>query len=353
MAMKRGIFRWFSPRPSGLKGSRLARHGAATVCLLLCGNAYAASCTTQAELKEPERAAIALTAHSLAAKMQANDANGVRAETIPSVAGNFNGIASSIQKLSPDLAGATLNVTSVYDLDATDVQPGEDSVQFFCGVATNDLHVIFNIPGLPAGHFAFAIVEASGVKNPQRLSMLLEKSGPGNSGPWQLAGFFPRPLMSAGHDGVWYWSRARDYQKSGHPWTAYFYYQTAVYLLHPAEFVDSNNFDKLVQELRGATPGGLPGAQPMTVNVAGAPVSITNIRTDSTFGGFDLVVRYETADVSNLADARTKTVALMKALLALHPEWKDAFHGMWVFAAAPNQPPFSLELPMSQIASQT
>jgi hypothetical protein len=353
VAMKRGIFHRFVRSPFGLKGHVRAGLGAAALCLLLGGHAYAVSCTTQAELKEPERAAIALAAHSLAAKMQANDVNGVKAATIPSVASNFNGIASSIQKLNPDLAGATLNITAVYDLDATDVQPGEDSVQFFCGVAANDLHVIFNIPGLPAGHFAFAIVEASGVKNPQRLSMLLEKSGPQNGGAWQLAGFFPRPLMSAGHDGVWYWAKAREYEKSGHPWTAYFYYQTAVYLLHPAEFLDSNNFDKLVQELRGATPGGLPGAQPMTVNVDGAPVAITNIRTDSTFGGFDLVVRYETADVSNPAAARTKTVALMKALLALHPEWKDAFHGMWVFAAAPNQPPFSLELPMSQIASQT
>jgi hypothetical protein len=327
--------------------------GAAAVCFLLAGNAYGASCTTQAEMKEPDRAAIALAAHSLTAKMQANDVNGVKAATIPSVAGNFNGIASSIQKLSPDLAGATLNVTAVYDLDASDIQPGEDTVQFFCGVAANDLHVIFNIPGLPAGHFAFAIVEASGVKNPQRLSILLEKSSPRGGGTWQLAGFFPRPLMSAGHDGVWYWTKAREYEKAGRPWTAYFYYQTAAYLLHPAEFLDSNNFDKLVQELRASTPGGLPGAQPMTVNVNGSPVTVTNIRTDSTFGGFDLAVRYETTDVSDLAATRTKTVALMKALVALHPEWKDAFHGMWVFANAPNQQPFSLELPMSQIVPQT
>ncbi len=300
-------------------------------------------------MKGPDRDAIVTAARVIASRMQANDANGVKAATIPSVAGNFGGIAASIQRLNPDLTGATLAVTAVYDLDATDAQPGEDAVQFFCGVAANDLHVIFNIPRLPAGHFAFAIVEATGVKNPQRLSMLLEK----NAGTWQLAGFFPRPLLSAGHDGVWYWEKARAFNKAGHPWSAYFYYQTAAYLLLPAEFVDSNNFDKLIQELRAATPGGLPGAQPMTVNVDGAPVSITNLRTDSALGGFDLVVRYETADVSNLAAARTKSVALMKALLALHPDWKDAFHGMWVFANAPNQQPFSLELSMPEIAAQT
>jgi hypothetical protein len=300
-------------------------------------------------MKGPDRDAIVTAVRAIASRMQANDANGVKAATIPSVAGNFGGIASSIQRLNPDVTGATLAVTSVYDLDATDAQPGEDAVQFFCGVAANDLHVIFNIPRLPAGHFAFAIVEATGVKNPQRLSMLLEK----NAGTWQLAGFFPRPLLSAGHDGVWYWEKARAFNKAGHPWSAYFYYQTAAYLLLPAEFVDSNNFDKLIQELRAATPGGLPGAQPMTVNVDGSPVAITNLRTDSALGGFDLVVRYETADVSNLAAARTRSVALMKALLALHPDWKDAFHGMWVFANAPNQQPFSLELSMPEIAAQT
>jgi hypothetical protein len=323
------------------------------LCFLSAASAYAVTCTTQAEMKEPERSAIATAARAIAAKVEANDANAVRAVTIPTVAGNFGGIASTIQRISPDLPGASLAVTSLYDLDATDAQPGEDAVQFFCGEAANDLHVIFNIPRLPAGHFAFAIVEATGVKNPQRLSMLLEKTGPQSAGTWQLAGFFPRPLMSAGHDGVWYWDKGRAFNKAGQPWNAYFYYQTAIYLLLPADFVDSNNFDKLIQETRAATPAGLPGAQPMSVNVAGSPVSVTNLHTDTTFGGFDLIVRYEAPDVSNPAAARTKTVALMKALLALHPEWKDGFHGMWVFANAPNQQPFSLELSMPQIAAQS
>ena len=352
MTMARRILRFF-PTLFGLSGSFQRCAGAAALCLLSVASAHAVTCTTQAEMKEPERAALVNAVRSLAGRIQANDPNGVKAATIPSVASNFGGIASSIQRLSPDLAGATFVVTSLYNLDATDAAPGEDAVQFFCGVAANDLHVIFNIPGLPAGHFAFAIVEATGIKNPQRLSMLLERSAPQDAGTWQLAGFFPRPLTSAGHDGVWYWQQARAYNKAGHPWSAYFYYQTAIYLLLPADFVDSNNFDKLIQEVRTATPGGLPGAQPMTVNVDGAPVAVTNLHTDSTFGGFDLVVRYDTADVSNLVTARAKSVALMKALLALHPEWKEAFHGMWVFANAPNQQPFSLELSMPQIAAQS
>jgi hypothetical protein len=326
---------------------------ATLLCLLSGTSAYAVSCTTQAEMKEPARSALAVAARTLASNMQAGDANAVKAATIPSVASNFDRIASTIQALSPDLKGATLNVTSVYDLQASDAQPTDDTVQFFCGEAANAAHVIFNIPRLPAGHFGFAIVEATGVKKPQRLSLLLEKSSPGDSGNWQLAGFFPRPLMAAGHDGIWYWEKARDYKKAGETWNAYFYYQTAIFLLLPADFIDSNNFDKLIQEQGAATPAGLPGAQPMSINVDGAPVTITNIHTDSSLGGYDLVVNYNAADTSNPVAARTKTVALMKSLLAMHPEWKNAFHGLWVFAHAPNQPPFSLELAMPDIASQS
>lgn len=334
------------PRFLGLASLALA-------VLLPASPALAVTCTTQAEMKAPQRDALVAAARSLAAKTQAGDVSAVQSSTIPSVAAHFDRLSATIQSLAPDLKGATLNVTSVFDLDANDLQATDDTAQFFCGEAANGPHVIFNIPRLPAGHFAFAIVEATGVPKPQRLSMLLQASGNAASPNWQLAGFFPRPLMAAGHDGLWYWEKARDYTKAGQPWTAFFYYQTAIYLLLPAEFVDSNHFDKLVQEQTTSTPPGLPGSQPMTVQVDGAPVSITNIHTDSSLGGFDLVVNYDTADVSNPVAARAKTVALMKSLLALHPEWKTAFHGLWVFAHAPNQPPFSLELAMPGIATQS
>jgi hypothetical protein len=39
----------------------------------------------------------------------------------------------------------------------------------------------------------------------------------------------------------------------------------------------------------------------------------------------------------------------MKALLAEHPELRQAFHGLWVYANAPNQRPYAIELPMGDI----
>jgi hypothetical protein len=91
----------------------------------------------------------------------------------------------------------------------------------------------------------------------------------------------------------------------------------------------------------------------MTINAGNAAIEVTNLHTDSSLGGLDLVVNYNTADVSDPAAARVKTVSLMKALLSLHPELKQGFHGLWVFAHAPGQPPFALELPMAEIAAQT
>jgi hypothetical protein len=298
-------------------------------------------------MKEADRTAIVTAAHGIAVRVQAGDADGVKAGTIASVAGNFAGIESSIRALQPLLSGAALNVASVFYLEAADAKPGQDEVQFFCGEAANAPHVTFTIPQLPPGNYAFAVVEATGVKDPQRLSLLMQ-----NTGTWQLAGFFPRPLLAVGHDGVWYWERARGFAKENQLSNAYFYYQTAAYLLLPADFVSSSNFEKLIQEQTTATPPGLPGAQPMLISVAGTDVAVTNLHTDSSFGGLDLVVSYIATDVSDPVAARTRTVALMKALLALHPEWKDGFHGLWVFAIAPNQHPFALELPIPEIAAQ-
>ena len=334
--------------PLGLR-SRARILVVTTCCLLALTRTNAVSCKTQSEMKEAERAAISNSARNIASSVQSGDVASVKAATVASVAASFDGIASSIQTLGPLLGGATLNVTSIYDLQAMDAKAGQDEIQFFCGEAANAAHVIFTIPQLPSGHYAFAIIEASGVKSPQRLSMLLELSG----AAWQLAGFFPKPLTAAGHEGVWYWAKARSYAKSNQPWNAYFYYQTAAYLLLPADFVGSSNFDKLLQEQQAVVPPGLPGAQPMTVTVSGAPVNITNLHTDSAFGGLDLVVSYDATDVSDPVAARAKTVALMKALLVLHPEWKEGFHGLWVFANVPNQHPFALELPVPDIISQS
>ena len=321
---------------------------AATCVLSIACPAFAVSCKTQGTMTEAERAPIVQAARQIALDVQGGRTPELKAATVPEVAAHFDGIAQSAAALMPLMAGATVTVDAVYKLDASDAKPGEDQTQFFCDASDNSSHVTFSIQHLPPGQFAFALVHATGVAKPQQLSLLLQMVQ--QTSPWQLAGFFPKPLTVAGRDGLSYWKEARVFAQKKQTWNAWFYYSTAVYLLQPAGFFSSTNLEKLVDEQQAAHPSDLPGATLLTVTADGAKYSITSLRTDDALGGFDLVVHYAAENNNDPVTARTHTIAVMRGLLALHPELRDAFHGFWVFADAGNGgQTFSLEQPMSEL----
>lgn len=319
--------------------------------LLSGGMASAVTCTTQSQMTDAQRAVYVQAARTLANDVQMGNLPAVKANTIASVAAQFDSIAGTIQSLAPNLQGATLTVDSIYSLKATDLKSPADT-QFFCSVPGSQLLITISIPQLPPGDYALVVVHATGVKQPQQLAMILANdttNGPGGSAQWKLAGFFARPLALAGHDGVWYWAKAREYAKSHQEWNAYFYYQTAVYLLTPVDFLSSPNLEKLQKEMSGVRPDGLPDAEPMKLDANGQTFDVTNIHTDGSLGGLDLVVNYKSSDVSDPVATRSRNVEVMKAFLKQHPELRTAFHGFWVYANAENQRPFAIELPMNQI----
>jgi hypothetical protein len=305
---------------------------------------FAVSCTTQAQMSENERNALVQAAHTLASAVQGGNPAAVQAMTIPKVREQFDPIANTIQQAAPLLAGATLTIDALYSLDASDLKEAAEDTSFFCGAANSPVHVNVNIPQLPKGKYALTLVHATGVQKPQQMAFLLQQEG-----NWQLAGFFIKPLLIAGHDSVWYWTKARAFDQKNQKWNAYFYYTTAAYLATPADFLTSANLDKLNQEAAAARPDGLPGAQPMLLNAGGQSYPVTELHTDGSLGGLDLVLRYTASDTSDPVASRARNVDLMKAMLTAHPELKEGFHGLWVFAEAPNQRPYGNELPMSEI----
>jgi hypothetical protein len=315
--------------------------------LLPGGMASAVTCTTQSQMTEAQRAVYVQSAQGLAAEIQSGNVSAVKASTIPSVAAQFDSIAGTIQSISPSIQGAALAIQSIYSLRATDLKSPQDT-QFFCSVPGSQLLINISIPQLPAGDYAFAVVYATGVRQPQQIAMILEND-PTGSTQWKLAGIFVRPLSAAGHDGVWYWTQARAYATKRQQWNAYFYYQTAAYLLSPVDFISSPNLDKLQKEMSGVRPDSLPDGQSMKIEASGQTFEITNIRTDASLGGLDLVVNYKASDVSDPVATRSRNLEVMKALLRQHPELREAFHGLWVYASAENQKPFAIELPMNQI----
>lgn len=318
------------------------------ILVLFCGaTAWAVTCTTQSQLTDAQRTTYEQAIRGLSAEIQSGNVAAVKSNAIPSVSAQFESIAGAIQAVSPVIQGASLTIQSIYSLQATDLKSPQDT-QFFCSVPGSQLLISISVPQLPPGDYAFTVVHATGVKQPQQISMILENDTPAGA-QWKLAGLFVRPLTAAGHDGVWYWTQARAYAGKKQQWNAYFYYQTAVYLLSPVDFISSPNLDKLQKEMSGVRPDGLPGAEPMKITVNGQTFDITNMHTDGSLGGLDLVVNYKTSDVSDPVATRSRNVDVMKALLAQHPEIREAFHGLWIYANAEGQRPFAIELPMNQI----
>jgi hypothetical protein len=311
--------------------------------------ALAVSCTTQSQMTEAQRNSLAEPAKSLAAMVQAGNTAALKAQTIPSVAERFDAIAAAAESAAPLIERGTLTIESLYLLDSTDLKATEDETQFFCGGA-NSHEVVLIIPQLPPGSYALAVLHATGVDSPQSITFILARESP-QATQWKLAGAFIHALNSAGHDGVWYWTQAREFAKKGQHWNAYFYYQTAASLLTPVYFLTSPNLDKLLKEQAAIAPSGLPtNTQPMLISAAGGQgFVIQDLHTDSSLGGLDLVINYQAKDVSDPVASRTRNLELMKAMLAQHPELREGFHGLWAFANAPNQQPFANELAMAQI----
>jgi hypothetical protein len=320
----------------------------AVLPLILAVPAHALTCTTQSQMDEAERNALRGAAMAVAGNVQVGNAEAVKAQTISAVASQFEGIAGSIQGVSPSIQHATLTVDALYQLDATDLKAPQDA-QFFCGLPASSLTVEINIPNLPPGKYALAVVHATGVKNPQALSMVLSND-PAGSSIWKVAGFFVRPMTMGGQDGLWFWKQARDYAAKKQDWNAYFYYQTAEFLLDPVDFLISPNLQKLQREAEQTRPAGLPDAQPMHLTSNGQSFAITNLHTGELSNQLDLVVTYQATANQDPVAARAQVTAVMRALLATHPELESAFHGLWVYASTPgNQHPFALELPMKEI----
>lgn len=313
--------------------------------------AQADTCTTQSQMNQTQRDQLAQAAKAIVADVQNGDIQAMRSATLPSVAADFAGIANSAQALKPQIQQAGITVDDLFAFEATPAAQGSYGSQFFCSPPGSSMTVVLNFSTLPAGQYALAILHATGVPKPQQISLIMAQSA---GGPWQLAGFFSKPLILAGQDGVWYWTHARQFAQAKEDWAAWFYYQIANYLVQPADFVSSPNLDKLHQEAQQAQPHNLPGQQPITVNADGNTFQITRVDTSSDLGPLDFVIHYtpDPAEAAQLRDpitARKQVVGLMAGILAQHPGLRRAFHGLWVYADQGNTTAFALELPMDQI----
>lgn len=326
---------------------RVLVFAALSLIVIFADSARAASCLTQSQMPSQQRDALANQARSFVALVQSGDISSLRTRTLPAIASDFDAIASSVTSLKPQVQNATITVDGLYSLDASKDQPGAPRTQFFCGSPI----VVLTFNGIPPGNYALAILHATGVPNPQQISIILAGT-PTNQ--WQLAGFYSKPMIEADHDGLWYWTSARKFAQGHGNLTAWLYYSVADNLLSPVDFLTSPNLEKLQQEWQQSRPPALSPNGTMMLNANGVTFNVINLGTTTEFGGLDLDLHYspdptQAGQLRTPVTARQQVVQLTSALLAQHPELRQAFHGIWAHADQGQSNLFALELPMNQI----
>jgi hypothetical protein len=325
--------------------------------MMMAAVAPAEVCTTQSQMTAADRDALAGEARGLADKVQSGDVSGLQAATAREYAKDFSGIGPVVKATAAKVRGGTPVVEQVYLLDATQLKPGPDGAlpeaQFFCSLNKTVAEADFMISGLAAGRYGFAIVDVTDTSTPWRMSFLLRQDGD----HWTMAGFYPRALSAAGHDGLWYWTQARTMTAQKERWNAWLYYQQAESLLTPVSFLQSSHLEKLKAEASAVAPPalseGVSAEAPLVVKGAdGAEYHFTALGVDDSLAKdkIDITARLKVDQISDPVAARKRNSDAMSALLAAYPEMRKPFHGVWIVAEVPGQnPPFATEMAMSEI----
>jgi hypothetical protein len=337
---------------------KIARAAVLTTSLAIVAGlpALAETCTTQSQMTPADRNALAATAKDLAGKMQVGDAAGIRTASVADVAKDFTAISDVVSNTAPKLKGGSPVVDAVYLLDASTLKPAADGsaaeAQFFCTLNRSATEADFLIPALPPGKYAFAVVEMRGSPAPWRLSFLLRQE----QGRWLMAGLYPKPMTAAGHDGLWYWTQARQMVARKEHWNAWLYLRQAEILLLPADFVQSSHLEKLHSEALAAAPPplstGIGPDTPLVVKAKdGTEYRFTSLGVDDSLNAssIDVALHLKVNTTTDQGAARKQNIAAMSALLAAYPELRQPFHGIWIFADAPGQAPYATEQGMHDI----
>ena len=299
---------------------------------------------------------LAAAGRSLAAKVQSDHVSGLQAATATEYAKDFSDIGPVVGSTAAKVKGGTPVVEQVYLLDGTQLKRAADGsvpdAQFFCSLNKSMTEADFTISGLVAGRYGFVMVNVPDVGSPWRLSFLLKQE----QGQWAMAGFYPKPLTAAGHDGLWYWTQARTMTAQKERWNAWLYYQQAESLLRPANFIQSTHLEKLRTEASAAAPpvlseGVTPEAPLVVKGPDGVEYHFTALGVDDSLAKdkIDITAHLKVDQIGDPVAARKRNSDAMVALLTAYPEMRKPFHGVWMIADVPGQNPFATEQAMSEI----
>lgn len=304
----------------------------------------AASCTAQAELGSLDRDALSATVAKVANAVIAQDDSTLESVLLPQEASQWEAIRGAVEQAAPLLKGGQSQLRNLYLLDASD-QTKTRNTQFFCSNASGSLTVTIEMNALPPGRYAVALADAHGAPMAGQMGIVLAWDSAAIA--WKLAGLTVRQGVFDGHDGVWYWVRGRSLAKAD-PWSAWFSYEAARYLLLPVDFLSSPNLEKLRQEQALIVPS--PQSElPLSLPDGDRTWKIEAVELDPSLHKDDLAVVYQSTGVTDPAALRTEATAVMSAFLKDQPGIRANFHGLWAYAGKNGKRTAVMELPMAQI----
>jgi hypothetical protein len=302
----------------------------------------AATCTAQAELSAPDRAALTSMGDRLSEAVLQQNFSTLQSALLPAESAEWDGIRGAVEQAAPLVKGGQIQLRSLYLLDASTMTAPADT-QFFCSNASGTLTISITMHALPPGRYAVVLAEATGAPLDGQLGLILAWDG----SQWRLAGLSVHQGIFDGHDGVWYWSRARGLAQVD-SWSAWYSYDAARYLLLPVDFLSSPNLEKLQQE-QTQIQNPPQAAFPLSLAAGDRTWKIDAVFLDPSLHQDDLAVAYESTGVTDPAAQRTEAIAVFSALLKTQPGLRQNFHGLWAYAARDDKRTPVIELPMTQI----
>ncbi len=318
---------------------------AGTAWLTSAARAETAKCTAQAEMSAADRSSLGESAARILTAVQGQDYATLQGVLLTAESGDWNSIKGEAERAAVVTEGGQIKLRNLYMVDNSAAKATADT-QVFCSNASGTLTVTITLRSLPTGIYAVILADSIGGKMAGQVGLILAVE----NGMWKLGGISAHEGMIDGHDGVWYWSHARDLAKSENPFAAAFTYDLASYLLVPVTYISSPNLEKLAQEQSQSLAAIKPALSfPYTLTDGPRTWKVTAMRLDPSLHHADIAIYYESLGTTDPASARTEAVAVMNALLKAQPALRANFHGFWAYALNNGKPGFAIELPMSEI----
>jgi hypothetical protein len=347
------IFLLERPAKGWVTGLLLLRTGLILLALV-CGavHARAANCVMDAELLPEDRNELIATGGRMTMAILSEDSSTLKSALLPAEASAWDGMREAVEAAAPLVKGGHVELRSAYVLDAS-MQKAPADTQFFCSNSSGSMTVTITMRELPPGKYAVVLADAAGAPLAGQMAVVLAWDAAASPQGWKLAGLTVRQGAIDGHDGVWYWSRARELAKGGQAWSAWYCYEIARALLIPVEFLSSPNLDKLSQE-QGLVKLSSTGASaqdvfPYTIQDTERTWKIDSVQADLSLREADLGVTYDSAGITDPAAQRTEAVAALSAFLKAQPALRTSFHGLWAYAMHDGKRSPVMELPMDKI----